>query len=248
MTIKQTVRGFYYKYLDVKWYLFILLLLSIFIIVDIRLEFFHVSKIFPEVHLFKFKNDFYNISMAYITSFIFYYLVVFLGDKNRNEMYKMYVREQINDIFRNTSWVISDFLKNNSKDGNQLPAYDELKKLVDKTKPSGCGSRGFLTPTGSHHHSTIWEDIINLRIYILHVIDKISLRAPSFDSKLTHYLMRIEKCTLYYILYQLETMKSFADLSFMSDAFIEYIKILDDMGEYTSKKYGSFTLKGMFNK
>lgn len=244
--MKNKFTTFYYNYLEINWLIIALLLLSIFGIIDIKLRII----VFPE--LFKnassFENEIYNLSLAYLASFIFYYMVVFLPEKKNRRLFHAYVSKQIDDILRSTTWIVSSFIKNDNPDKYpyQLPEKKELKRLIEKSKPNDEGHMSYLLPNRQPQRIPIWQTIVDNKNEVIATINKLSIRAPQFDYRLTNMLMEIEECTLFYFIEQNGPHHIGKDLKIEAHLIIEYYSLLKKISSYTKDRYGSKSWDDMF--
>lgn len=244
--MKNKFKKFYYNYLEINWLILALFLLSLFAIIDIKLRII----VFPELfdNGSSFENEIYNLSLAYLASFIFYYIVVFLQEKKNRRLFHAYVSKQIDDILRSTTWIVSSFIKNDNpnKYPYQLPEKKELKRLIEKSKPNDDGHRGYLLPDKQFQQISIWQTIVNNKNEVVNTIDKLSIRAPQFDYRLTNMLMEIEECTLFYVIEQNGTHHFGKDLKVEADLIIKYYNLLNKISSYTKDRYGSKSWDDMF--
>lgn len=244
--MKKKIKKVYYNYLEIDWIILAILLTSIFSIIDIKLRFLVIPELFKNGSLFE--NDIYNLSIAYLASFVFYYLVVFLPGKRNRRLFHTYVSKQIDHLLRNTTWIVSSFIKNDNpkKYPYQLPDDENLKKLIAKSKPNDSGHRGYTQPNGQFVQITLWQTIVNNKFEVMSTIDRLSIRAPQFDNTLTNLLMEIEECTLFYSIDQNQTHYSGSSLKLLADYFIEYYSLLRKISNYTANRYGSKSWDDMF--
>lgn len=221
--------------------------MALFAMLDIKLRFILFPDFFGVAHIFEI--DIYNLATAFIASFVFYYLVVFIPEKQKQLLYQDYVRNKINEIFRDSSWLVSQFQYNDDSKKDQFRSYDydELKKIIDKINPGEVGSL-IINTTQGNYRLTIWENICNTKNVVMNNINMLSVRTPSFDPNLTKYLMEIEDCALFRVIHQAGMINHCANLDFISVYFIDYLKLLSKMGKYANKKYGAFLFENMFNK
>lgn len=245
--MKRFIKFINNRYNALNFSLVSLLLLSLFTIVDIRLRLIEIPELFNRGSLFE--ADIYNVSIAYIASFIFYVLVEYIPALKKRKKFRFYVNNQVREILDVSADVVDAIVKNSTIDRtNYLPTKNELEKIYDDVKTTDKSNRAFFTSEGGMQKFSVWEVIMQCPPKVIYIINRISIRTPEFDENLDALLMKLEECSFFAILDQVGINFKSSNLKVLSKIFNEYLDILIELSDYTNRKYGSTKLDKMFNE
>lgn len=245
MKFKFPKKMIIFRYKKIDFYLLLLLFLSIFAIIDIRLRLVEIPELFHGASVFE--TDIYNISIAYIASFIFYVLIEFIPQYLKRKKFAFYINRQIKEIFDVSADVVDAIVVNSSLNkSNYLPSNAELENMLEEVGTGNSSNRGKITQQGIIYDS-VWQVIMECPPRVLYSIDRLSLRTPDFDEDLDALLMEIEECKFFIVLRQLGVNFEYNNITILSGAFNDYLDLLNKLSDYSNLKYGSVKFEKMFS-
>lgn len=228
------IKTFIKKY-RVLFLLFLISLIASFLIT------FPLSKV-PEI--FEFGSELgkyvYDISIGYVVSYIFFFLVVFLKEEND----KKHVNERVS--LQCSSLIIEGY----DLYSNVFNTAEQYKKHFPPTKEEiefACKSiNPFISPVGYNEKDNMpWEWLLkHRRTENINHIEKIkSLRY--IESDLFGLLSRIEDCRLFYLASKMAFPKTpqnhFKDGTFMENDLFVYFSLIKELEDYVEKYFKEFT-------
>lgn len=201
---------------------------------------FPLSKV-PEIFEYgsKLGKYLYDISIGYIVSYIFFFLVVFLKEEND--------KKQVNErVSLQCSYLI---IEGYDLYSNVFNTAEEYKKHFPPTKQEigfACKSiNPFISPVGFNDKDNMpWEWLLKYRrTENLKNIEKIkSLRY--IESHLFGLLSKIEDCRLFYLAVKMGFPKTpqehFKDGTFMENDLFIYFSLIKELEDYVEKYFKEF--------
>lgn len=187
-------------------------------------------QIFPGAN--KIGEFFSKLSMAYITSFVFYFIVVHIKNEKDKENINEFISIQLSEIITCGHLYFQPFIGSEKyKDTNIITLPDEVFKSVNRFAPES-----FYTKSNGEKYTWI-ECYEFLKRDTLKAIDIIHRRYNHLDTKLIKLLSRIENSMLYYqwsLLYDREHSQTFELYSLQLKTY--YVAI-QELKKYADKNF-----------
>lgn len=245
MQIRNRFLSFYDNYLKINWLIVLLLFFAIFAVIDIKLRFILLPPLFSKAHLFE--SEIYNLAIAYISSFVFYYIVVFLPERRNKRLHKNFIAGTINSLLISASHICYCIIKNNDETDYpyRRPSDTELNTIISRTSPSSSGHH-ILDLSQGYNPITLWEYICHHRLEVLNYSQSISLKIPLIDHRLTSMFTQLENSALFKLAYTTGPVFNSGQFGQLSIYIVEYFKELDQLSSYTARNYGSKSFDQLF--
>lgn len=184
----------------------------------------------------------YDISIGYIVSYIFFYLVVFLKEENDKKQINNRVSLQASHIILNGYSLFGSSFHNLHVIKKKFPpTLQKVKEACLQIDPFKSPVT-LVDPMGSR--PTTWQWVLrNHREENLKHIEKIK-SLPYIDSKLLGILTNIEDCKLYYEatnrIFPTHKVEHFKDGSFMDQALYDYFQLINELEIYVEQNFKEF--------
>ncbi len=217
-----------------------LFLTSVISIILIKFVFVNTKELWQ--YGFEFGEIVYDLSIGYIVSYVFYYLVVFLKDVQDKKNVNLRVSSQAAliviygyDIYR---YLLQS--GNNSKNIEIHIGIKQLGKICEAVDP-------FICPLKINNGINMtWFELLKRQKKEFEVsLKKIHQLLPYLDSELVGIIVRIEDSQLFYSLdYQIlpvdRQTSSWKDLKNFEAAFVEFFMIILDLETYCNKYFSEY--------
>ena len=178
----------------------------------------------------------YDISIGYIISYIFFYLVVFLKEENDrsniNHRASIHATFIVLDSYSLFDEAFHDVVHLKKK---FPPTFDEVHQACLSIDPFASSGMIIVDQSGSRPAS--WQYILrNRRENNLKHIEKIMALLPFIDSELVGILTRIEDGKLHYEatnrIFPRQKVPHFKDGTFMEKALFDYFILIEELEQY----------------
>ena len=206
---------------------------------------FPLSKIPPIINYgYEFGKFTYDVSIGYIVSTIFYFLVVFLKEEKDKQNINLRVSLQSSFIILEGYSLFSMAFSSAPIYKNRFPpSFDEMEKACLRIDP-------FISPiqkvnyNSNNSSNTSWQYLLRShREEVLNHLAKIN-SLPYIDSELLGITTRFEDCNLYYIatnyIFPTHKVEHFKDGYFMVQSLYDYFVLVDELEKYVDKNYNEF--------
>lgn len=181
----------------------------------------------------------YDISIGYMVSYFFFYLVVFLKEEKDkgNVSYRASLRTRF--IIIDAYSLYSSIL--------EVPIVKLFPPSLEKIHEACLKIDPFVSPlstTGSDNRRLPWSSYLKLfRKTNLEYLEKI-ISLPYLDSELFGILIRIEDCRLFFIaerrIFPSHKTEDFYDGTFMEKELYEYFQMIHELEIYVNKHYKEY--------
>lgn len=227
--------------------LFILFLISIFSILWIDYEI--VPHIYTKLNATKINTFLYHILLAYISSFIFYLIVVYAKQQSDKQNLQRFINHKINSICYKEKEILTliEGVSADPLDRNSL-TIDQLKKKfenIDLTQPAPLNQLRTTTYEGYFREHAIT---------VIETLKRILILLPYLDTKLIDLIDRIIDCQFFIISKDLapadeinqhlthvlrqqghHSDKNFNIASTYTEPFVEYLNLLRELKSWRNK-------------
>lgn len=185
-----------------------------------------------------------NLSLAYISSYIFYYVVVVIKERKDKQNIYFTVYEWTNHLIGRAYGVYHEIIA--ASGANHLD-YDKLtitkeqyKELCNKANPNAISKNTFLgtpaNPQPATHGQLIFNNSVsNVKAYT----EKIFNYMPFLDSEFVRLINRLHSSTFYLVSQSLTFQTRNTDFSVYADnmyEFLEFVRELDRFNETVNKR------------
>ncbi len=182
----------------------------------------------------------YNLCFAYISSFIFYFLVVHIkNQKDKDNLYS-YISGKTYVIINQAK----ELIKNISKAANvtlteEYPNENELKDICLSINPN---TKAPLLLNRIDNFAN-WIQYFNINsIKSKESITRICSKIQYLDSEFIYKLARIEDCGYYFHISSLLTIPIISsDISFLNSLFADYFELIKDLENYYKKNLKEYS-------
>lgn len=185
----------------------------------------------------------YDISIGYLVSYFFFYLVVFLKEEKDTKHINYRVSLKSTFVIIDCYSLFDDIFHNTPNSKNKFPpTFEEVKNACLHIDP-------FKSPviqTGYNDQiTTTWEWLLRKhREENLKLIEQIT-SLPYIDSELLGLYIQIEDSQLYFEItnrvFPQHKVDHFKDGSFMDKALFDYFIIIQKLEGYVNEHFGEFT-------
>ena len=170
----------------------------------------------------------YQICLAYITSFIFYFLVVYLKRVKDRQILEPYIADKTRTVIHSGKILVKYLVSETGiRPQNFYPTEEELSAMCSKVNPNSF-VQGWANLS--------WMGLF--REYFLKsekAINSIYEKMPFVESKLIRYLGDIQNNPHYYTGEIRPYKMGNTDLSFKSMHLYQYLMIIKDLEKYAEK-------------
>ena len=227
-----------YKYfIKVRKDLLFLLLISLCTYFLIEFWFINYDELFPGAH--KVGRFFSNLSISYISAFIFYFIVVHVKSEKDKEDINEFVGIKVYSIITSSHLFIQPFLTKENRNA-RFENFDlqDLGKLLRSIERESKEA-----PYGRNNEIANWLEWYEyLRASTLDSIKCIFDRYQHVDTKLIKLITRIENSLFFSqwnLLYNFDFDKTFGLYEFQIKTYLKLISELKDYAEVNLKEYQS---------
>ncbi len=189
----------------------------------------------------------YDISIGYVVSYIFFYLVVFLKEEKDRNNINHRISLQTTFIVLDGYSLFDQVFHSAPRFKKQFPpTFDQVHDACLGIDPFISSGYSIAGPNGSKPAS--WQYILrSKREENLKHIEKIMSLLPFIDSGLVSILTRIEDCMLHYEatnrIFPLQKVPHFKDGTFMEKALFDYFNLIDELEKYIRKEFAEMTTR-----
>lgn len=177
---------------------------------------------------------FYNLSLAYIAAYIFFFLNIFIRNQKEKGEINYYIARKVSQILSVAFTIIHELEESTDiKIKNKYPNEEELKFMTGKLNITGHSRLKSIIGT----YAT-WPEYFNYhKVRTENYINKILFRMNFIDYKLVGLLSRIEDSSHFLNLeYKSVWEKSPSDFSFMSSALFDYFILNKELEDFYNEK------------
>jgi len=182
-----------------------------------------------------------RLCYAYIGSFIFYYLVVYLKNKRDKNNTSEFVSIYIKYIYYNYKQLIGAIYPKNAKNKIEFPDEEKLKELLMKLDPN---SEAPLV-MGVNHKRADWFEYLDY-IYDRHhnYLTKLETLIPHLSTELIKILVKLDFKTnrsmnfVWHRSWQNANNKPYHSLEFVTGSLSKYTLSIELLKEYYEKNHG----------
>jgi hypothetical protein len=226
---------FFRKLQSIRFELFVLLIISILIIVIIDFTHFRFNALIKGSSI-KINEILSRLSLAYISSFIFYFVVVYLKEETDRKNVYPYIKHQIHSIFSIHKIVISK-LKDSDINENIFLNKEELARILDKVSPLDS-----IKSIEQMPHGTFYELLVFESKHAKNAIYLLFGKMKYIDSELSKILFEIENSN--FISFGINELQYYSkyekNLSFLLDTYYYYNLLLIKLESYTGKNLNKY--------
>ncbi len=185
-----------------------------------------------------------DLSLAYISSYIFYYIVVELKEKRDKKNVYISVYYLTSLLIQRAYSVYHIIIEGASVDiekyNKRTITRQEYRELCNKVNPNATNpSRGF-GPVNNLRHGTYGEFIHSGAVeFVLYYSERIFVYMPFLDSEHIKLINKLKDSKFYLMSNTLTFRTNNSDFSVYADNmydFLEDVRALDDYNEKTNKK------------
>lgn len=204
-----------------------------------------IPEIFPKAY--EIGNIFSNLSLAYISSYIFYLVVVkYQENKDKKNIYSTIYNLSKQLVGRGNSVVTTLASANNclTDDLTKKITKDEFIELCKKTNPKTINPNRFLgsitNPIPATYSQLIYHNSYHNSKAL---IDQIFVYMPFLDSNLVKLLNKLNESTFYLMANVLASPEAFRNTDFetMAEPMYEFHLTLREIENYINKNYKKYT-------
>lgn len=221
-------------YFKIKSGIWIVLLLSIGTVLTIQFEFFEITE--PFKGGYKFELIFEKLAYAFITSFIFYYLLIFLPTVKERKSFEIFVQKELRDFYLNFANIVSAFYgfdKGNIKNGQIAPDADLLKPIFEKAQSHLPGNQTDVNMV----RLTIWEQMWRMMHLFEESHKRILLRNKLYIPELADCMMKVESCTMFFMITQFGPSVKGLLMKDIFEPFWELHLAIEELSEHAYKEF-----------
>ncbi|HVX50297.1 MAG TPA: hypothetical protein VHB48_09065 [Chitinophagaceae bacterium] len=187
----------------------------------------------------------YDISIGYIVSYIFFYLVVFIKEeKDRNNINHRASLQATFIVLDSYSLFDIAFHDVTHLKKQFPPTFDEVHEACLSIDPFASSGMSIANQYGTK--PATWQYILrSRREENLNHIEKVMALLPFIDSELVGILTRIEDCMLHYEatnrVFPQQKVPHFKDGTFMEKALFDYFILINELEKYIRKNFPEMT-------
>lgn len=181
-----------------------------------------------------------NLFLAYIASYIFYFIVVVLKDRRDKENIYLYVYELTRNLIGRAYSVYNEIIAAsgvNQKDYDKRTiTLEQYKELCKKANPNETPSnRGIGQPISEK--ATYAKFIYNGSVaYVKHYIEKIFIYMPLLDSEHVRLINRLQNSEFFKEADTLTWQSLNSNFSVYSDNMYEFLEFVRDLEDYNERE------------
>ena len=184
-----------------------------------------------------------NLSLAYISSYIFYYVVVVIKDRKDKRNIYLTVYEWTNHLVGRAYGVYHEVIAaagaNHLEFDKRTITKEQYKELCNKANPNAFGKNTHLgspaNPQPATHGQLIYNNSVsNVKAYT----EKIFNYMPFLDSEFVRLINRLHSSTFFLVSPSLTFATRNTDFSVYADnmyEFLEFVRELDTFNETVNK-------------
>ncbi len=220
-----------------KQLLKLLLVISVFIIIsnDFVLE--DITEIVSFGH--ELGNVLSNLSMAFISSYIFYYVVVVLKERKDKLNINISVHELTNQLVGRAYSVFYKLvegagIENFNFDIQNITLSDYII-LCQKVNPNQISTNNLLGTPGNFIEATYGQLIYNNSVAnVMMLSEKIFVYMPYLDTEFVHHINRLLSSTFFIIAPSLNVKTRNTDFTAYANPMFEFLELVRDLDKYNS--------------
>jgi hypothetical protein len=224
-------------------WLFLILSSYAVVVIDLNIEAMKIPALFTGGE--KIQNIIYQVSIGFIVSFMFYYIVVFVAEVRARVSFELFVQHELRNFFLEVSRCTSAVVSLHQRDNIFImPDDQKLKAFFNATGPN---AKGNWIENLTNRQISLWEQIFALLIKYEHLVERISIRSRHPDYKLADYFTQLDKSQLFFLIRQ-QGIKGISRYDHVADAFVDFIKQVEQLSDHCTKQYGVAAFQHYFNE
>lgn len=232
-------------YLGFHWSLWCFLLISTYAVIAIDLNIERMKIPAPFEGFDKFQNIFYQLSIGFIVSFIFYYMVAYVAEVRARISFELFIQQELRTFFRELAWCTSGIVALHQTENIFVMPDDQTLKTYFNATPSNA--KGNWIENLNNRQISLWEQIFHLLTKYERLVERISIRSKHSDYQLSDYFTQLDKCQLFFLIRQ-QGIKDIRSYDRVADAFIDFVKIMEQLSAHCNKQYNVVPFQHYFNE
>ncbi len=182
---------------------------------------------------------FYQLEIAYIIGYGFYFLTVLIPEKKNTKNINVYVIPRTKNIIGDGYSVFNEIAKKAGVPRSKFPpTNEELENILQKVNPQ-IGDAPMVTPD---LHNVGWIQYLNnMRLRSQGFIKKIIDRMPFLNTDLLRFLTQIDDNPYFHYVETITTPITNKDLTFLTSVLLSYFNDINSLEKFMESEYNEKT-------
>lgn len=180
----------------------------------------------------------HHLCLAFISAFIFYFLVVHVKAQKDKSNLNIYIRMKVNGLIGDAKGLVKEMAMSINEDLTiDIPSKEKMLTIYNKIDPHAKAPMLL-----SNHINADWiEYIFYKKVRSIETIDKLRTLMPFLDSILISIISDLEDCSHFKMLrfYRNSSSIENTDITFLKSTFDEYLELIKKLESYSNSKLNS---------